>query len=345
MNRRDLLTRAIPAAAGTAWLGTAGYVLFGRGGGLSLLNASYDATRELYRHINRLFAEHLAHTGGGEVRVRPSHGGSGSQARAVIDGLPADVVTLAIKPDLDAIAGKGLIDKSWELRLPNRSVPYTSTIAFVVRKGNPYGVADWESLRNLPDEPAASIVTANPKTSGAAKLGLIACWGSVTTRGGSHNDAEDLIRTVYGKVRSLEQSSRAATVTFARKQLGGVHITWENEARLEVGESGGQLEIVYPSRSIRAEPCVAVVTQNANRNGTAELAEKYLKFLYSPAAQAVIAKEHYRPTTPEAVAEHAKNFGRLELFPVEKILAGGWTEANERFFADGGLFDRIYESR
>jgi sulfate/thiosulfate-binding protein len=303
-----------------------------------LLNASYDATRDLYRHVNRLFAaRHLAERGE-RVRVRPSHGGSGSQARAVVDGLPADVVTLALWPDTDAIRKAGLIRPGWEERFPNRSAPYTSTIVFVVRKGNPYGVTDWADLTTLPHEPDAGIVTANPKTSGAAKLGLIACWGSVVTAGGSERDAEECVRAVYGRVKSLESSSRAATVTFARKGLGGVHLTWENEAYLQVRESNGQLEIVHPTRSVLAEPHVAIVDRNAERNGTTELAEAYLRFLYEPAAQQVIAEQAYRPIISQAAAP----FPALKLFTVRDVTPGGWDEAQARFFADGGVFDRVY---
>jgi sulfate transport system substrate-binding protein len=337
MNRRHFLTAAA-GTAGAAWLGTAGYVLFGRGGGRQLLNASYDATRELYRHVNRMFAERT------EVRARPSHGGSGSQARAVIDGLPADVVTLAIRPDVDAIARKELIHPGWDRRFPdptNPYPPYTSTIVFVVRRGNPYGVKDWDDLPRLPA--GASVVTANPKTSGAAKLGLLACWGAVTTRGGSDREAEDQVRAVFGKVKSLESSSRAATVTFARKGQGAVHITWENEARLEAEEAKGELEVVYPSRSILAAPPVAVVDANVARNGTADLAAEYLRFLYDPVAQDVIAGEFYRPATPQAAAKHTARFPDLTRFDVDPVF-GGWDEAQKRFFADGGVFDRVYTS-
>jgi sulfate transport system substrate-binding protein len=303
-----------------------------------LLNASYDATRDLYRRVNRLFAERYLAETGERVRVRPSHGGSGSQARAVVDGLPADVVTLALWPDTDAIRKAGLIRPGWEERFPNRSAPYTSTIVFVVRKGNPYRVTDWADLTTLPNEPGAGIVTANPKTSGAAKLGVIACWGSVISVGGSERDAEERVRAVYGRVKSLESSSRAATVTFARKGLGGVHLTWENEAYLQVRESNGQLEVVHPTRSVLAEPHVAIVDRNAERNGTVELAEKYLRFLYEPAAQAVIAEEAYRPVDSQAAAR----FPQLKRFTVGDVVPGGWDEAQRRFFADGGVFDRVY---
>jgi sulfate transport system substrate-binding protein len=340
MNRRQFLLGAATATVGAGWLGAAGYTLFGGKGGRQLLNASYDATRDLYRRVNRLFAErHRATTGEG-VRLRASHGGSGSQARAVIDGLPADVATLAMWSDTDAIRQAGLIRPGWEERFPNHSAPYSSTIVFVVRKGNPYGVRDWADLARLPREPGAGIVTANPKTSGAAKLGLVACWGAVLRAGGSERDAEELVRAVYGRVKSLESSSRAATVTFARKGLGGVHLTWENEAYLQVRESKGQLEIVHPTRSVLAEPRVAVVDRVVERNGRAELAEEYLRFLYEPAAQEVIAEEYYRPVNLDS----AGRFPPLQLFRLRDVVPGGWDEAQHRFFADGGVFDRVYTS-
>ncbi|HET6576589.1 MAG TPA: sulfate ABC transporter substrate-binding protein [Fimbriiglobus sp.] len=325
MNRRHFLR----AAAGTAALPVLGC----SDDGPSLLNASYDATRELYRRLNRLFtAQH-------KVKVRASHGGSGSQARAVIDGLPADVLTLALWPDTDAVHKAGLIDASWEDRFPHHSCPYTSTIVFVVRKGNPHGIRDWDDLRSKPN---LKVIAANPKTSGAAKLALLALWGSVVTRGGSDREAEALVKAVYRRVPALESSSRAATVTFARKQIGDVHLTWENEAHLEVRELKGELEIVHPRRSILAEPHVAVVDANTRRHGTAALAEAYLRSLYEPDAQDVIAEEYYRPTTPEAAKKHAGRFGEINLFRIEQVTPGGWPEAQAKFFAAGGVFDRVY---
>ena len=360
MNRRQLLTTTAAAAAGTAWAYGTASILFGRGGGPRLLNCSYDATRELYRGVNRLFVEQSA-----GLRVTPSHGGSGSQARAVIDGLPADVVTLAMWPDTNVIAKKGLILGGWEDRFPSRSCPYTSTIVFVVRKGNPHGIRDWADLR---DRNGIRVVAANPKTSGAAKLGMIACWGSVTAGAKTEAEyrartaeAERLVTAVYGpaKMPSLETSSRAASVTFARKRIGDVQLTWENEAWLEVRETRGEVEVVYPSRSLLAEPHVAVVDANVERNGTAALATSYLEFLYSPAAQAVIAENIFRPTTgagesmfvdtlaktDEKVADAA---ARMERFPVAEAVrhvegaADGWAAAQKLFFDDGGVFDRAF---
>jgi sulfate transport system substrate-binding protein len=210
---------------------------------------------------------------------------------------------------------------------------------FVVRKGNPLGIRDWEDLRSKPN---LSIVAANPKTSGAAKLGLLACWGSVVTQNGTEKDADALVKAVYRRVPALESSSRAATVTFARKQIGDVHLTWENEAYLEVREARGGLEVVHPPRSILAEPHVAVLDANARRHGTTELADAYVRFLYDPAAQDVIADEYYRPSTPEAAAKSADRFGSIERTPIERVIPGGWVEAQARFFADDGLFDRVF---
>jgi sulfate transport system substrate-binding protein len=326
MNRRHFLRAAAAGTAAVPFLGCGD-------GGPSLLNASYDATRELYRRLNRLFLERH------NVKVRVSHGGSGSQARAVIDGLPAAVLTLALWPDTDAVHRAGLIDAGWEDRFEHRSCPYTSTIVFVVRKGNPHGIRDWDDLATKPN---LSVIAANPKTSGAAKLALLALWGSVVTRGESEKDAEALVKAVYRRVPALESSSRAATVTFARKQIGDVHLTWENEAHLEVKEARGGLEIVHPPRSILAEPHVAVVDANARRQGTAELAEAYLRLLYDPAAQDVIAEEYYRPSTPEAAKKHAGRFVTVERFSVEQVVRGGWPEAQAKFFTDGGVFDRVY---
>ena len=300
--------------------------------------------RELYRRINALFAEHQLQTTGTAVRVRPSHGGSGSQARAVIDGMPADVVTLALWQDTDKLREAKLIDAGWEDRFPERSCPYMSTIVFAVRKGNPHDVRDWPDLVSKP----VSLVTANPKTSGAAKLGLIAAYGSVTTSGGSAADAEAFVRAVYRKVPALESSSRAASVSFVRKRMGDVQVTWESEAWQERRELGDDMEIVYPSRSVLAEPHVAVVDRVAERNGTAELARAYLEFLVRACGRA----SHRRAVPPPGPARRrARGVARAaasdpELAPRRRAdprrLAGS---AGEQFFADGGLFDRVYTGR
>ncbi len=333
MNRRTFLA----ASAATATLPFLGCNSDRR----QLLNCSYDATRELYRRLNRLFTENYHAKFGDTIRVTPSHGGSGSQARAIIDGLPADVATLAMQPDLEAIRKKGLIEANWLDRFPHRSCPYTSTIVFVVRKGNPHNIRDWSDIASHSN---VKVIAANPKTSGAAKLGVLAAWGSVRMAGGSEKEAYELVSAVYRKVPALEPSSRVATVTFARKQIGDVHLTWENEAWLEQREMKGEVEIVYPKRSILAEPHVAIVDANVERKGSRATAEEYLRFLYSPESQDVIADNHYRPTTPEAEARHASKFGKIERFAITQILPGGWDEAQKKFFDDGAWFDRLFQS-
>jgi sulfate transport system substrate-binding protein len=307
------------------------------GGRLQLLNASYDATRELYRTLNRLFSDHHAVEHGEPVRVRQSHGGSGSQARAVLDGLPADVVTLALPLDVLELVKAGVVDPGWESRFENGSLPYTSTIVFVVRRGNPHKVADWP---DLVARPGLRLVAANPKTGGAAKLAFLAAWGWAKRATGSDAQAENYVRQFYKRVPLLEPSSRSATLTFARKAIGDVNLTWENEALLQVRELPGELEIVYPSVSIRAEPIVAVVDATARRNGTAALAEAYLRFLYNPPAQAAVAAGGFRPAKPPP--GHPKPPGPAGLLEVTSLLPGGWAEAQDRFFAEGGLFDRVY---
>lgn len=302
-----------------------------------LLNVSYDPTRELWRDLNEQFVRDHEKDTGKRLTIRQSHGGSTSQARAVIDGLDADVVTLALWSDTDAIRKKGLIADGWEARLPNRSLPYHSTIVFVVRKGNPKGVKDWPDLVRGD----VAVITPNPKTGGNGKLSFLAAWGSVIHRGGTTQEAEEYVRRLYGNVPVLDQAARAATVTFARRNIGDVHLTWENEAHLEVKEANGELEIVYPKASIRAEPHVAVVDANVDRRGTRAQAEAYLKALFTPRAQEIIAKHHYRPTDPEVLAKYRDQFPAIELFPIT-TLAQGWDEAQERFFAEGATFDRIY---
>lgn len=305
-----------------------------------LLNVSYDPTRELWRDINALFEKkHEAETGK-KLTVRQSHGGSSSQARAVIDGLEADVVTLALWSDTDAIRKKGLINSGWEEKLPNRSLPYLSTIVFVVRKGNPKGVKDWPDLVRGD----VKVITPNPKTGGNGKLSFIAAWGAALVRGGTEKDAEEYVRELYARVPVLDQAARAATVTFARKNIGDVHLTWENEAHLEVQEAKGELEIVYPKASIRAEPHVAVVDVNVDRKGTRDAAEAYLQLLFTPEAQEIIAKHNYRPTDKEVLKRHQERFPAIELFPITRV-AKDFDDAAERFFAEGGVFDRIYQPR
>jgi sulfate/thiosulfate-binding protein len=305
-----------------------------------ILNVSYDPTRELWKEINSLFVPKIAADKATTLTIKQSHGGSSSQARAVNDGLEADVVTLAMFPDTDAIRKTGLIDDGWVDDFPNRSLPYTSTIVFLVRKGNPRNVKDWKDLAR----PGIEIVTPNPKTSGNGKLSFIAAWGSVLHAGGTDDEAKALVTEIYRKAPVLDTGARGSTTTFTQKGIGDVQLSWENEAYLAVAETGGEVEIVYPSASVLAEPHVAVVDRNVDRHGTRGVAEAYLRFLYTPEAQAVIARHHYRPSTPEAQGLVATSFPRIDLFPVS-LVAKDFDEANARFFADGRIFDQIYSSR
>jgi sulfate/thiosulfate transport system substrate-binding protein len=305
-----------------------------------LLNVACDPTRELWRDVNQAFvADHEKQTGV-TVGIRQSHGGSGSQARAVIDGLPADVVTLALWTDTDAIRKAGLMDADWENKLPNRSLPYISTIVFVVRKGNPKRITDWPHLAN----PNVGVITPDPKASGNGKWSFLAMWGAVVTRGGSEQKAEEFVTTVYRNVPVLGAAAREATITFAKHKIGDVHLTWENEAFLEVQESNGELEIVHPPVSVRAEPHVALVDSVVDKKGSRETAEAYLKFLYTPEAQRIIAKHYHRPTRPEIEAETRAQFPKIDLFPATAC-GPNWDAINKRFFGEGGVFDRIYADR
>jgi sulfate transport system substrate-binding protein len=307
---------------------------------VELLNVSYDPTRELWRDLNSRFIAAHERQGGKGLTIKQSHGGSSTQARAVIDGLEADVVTLALWSDTDAIHQKGLIHDGWEDRLPERSLPYYSTIVFVVRKGNPKGIKDWPDLIR----PGIQVVTPNPKTSGNGKLSFLAAWGSVIRRGGSEGAAREFVQQLYRQTPVLDSGARGSTTTFAQKKIGDVHLTWENEGHLEVQEAGGQLELVYPPLSIRAEPQVAVVDVNVDRKGTRAVAEAYLQFLYTEEAQEIIAGHYYRPINPAVAKKHAAKLPPVELFPVTTV-ARGWGEAQEMFFAEGGVFDRIYLSK
>jgi len=332
MNRRQFLTTA--SAAGLTSLS-------GCGGGrydFELLNVSYDPTRELYRAINRLFAAHYLEKTGKRVRVRQSHGGSGSQARAVGDGIPADVVTLATWADVDSIRTKKLMEPNWEEQLPNHSLPYLSTIVFVVRKGNEFGVKNWPDLL----KPGLKIITPNPKTSGGAKLNLLGAWLYQLHEGRSHSDAREFVTEIFRRVPVLDSGARGATMTFAKKNLGDVHLTWENEAELEKREMKGAVEIIRPPVSIQAEPHVALVDANAARKGTTEVAKEYLNFLYTPAAQAVIADLFFRPVD----WAHDSRFEKMELLRATdpKYQLGDWNKIQTDFFTEGGIFDQIFQS-
>jgi sulfate/thiosulfate transport system substrate-binding protein len=304
---------------------------------IELLNVSYDPTRELWRDLNQAFIADYSQKTGMTVGIQQSHGGSGSQARSVMDGLPADVVTLALWADTDALRRQGLLADKWEERLPNRSLPYYSTIVFVVRKGNPKNLRDWPDLANE----GVGVITPNPKTSGNGKLSFLAAWGAVRQRGGSDNEAQDYVGKLYRNVLVLDTGARGATVTFAQRKLGDVHLTWENEGHLEVHESKGALELVYPPASIKAEPPVAWVDANVERKGTRQVAESYLRFLYTDAGQEIIAQHFYRPTNPQTLAKFSDRFPDIHLFPITDFVHD-WNEAQRRFFAEGGVFDRIY---
>lgn len=306
---------------------------------VEILNVSYDPTRELYQEINAHFIKHYQKENGVRVAIKQSHGGSGSQARAIIDGLQADVATLAMWTDSEAIRKKGLIKEGWEQRLPHNSLPYYSTIVFVVRKGNPKNIKDWPDIV----QPGIQIITPNPKISGNGRLSFLAAWGSVLQRGGNEKEAEAFVTKLYRQTPVLDAGARGSTTTFAQKKIGDVHLTWENEAHLEIAEARGELEIVYPSSSIRAEPHVVLVDVNVDHKGTRKVAEAYLKFLYTDEAQEIIAKNHYRPSNEAVLKKFAASLPELRLFPITAVVSGGWEAAHERFFGSNGVFDRIYE--
>ena len=306
---------------------------------VSLLNASYDPTRELYKDINAAFAKDWKAKTGDDVMISQSHGGSGKQARSVIDGLEADVVTLALAYDIDSIAQRGkLLPENWQARLPNNSTPYYSTIVFLVRKGNPKHIRDWNDLVR----PGIKVITPNPKTSGGARWNFLAAWGYAQKTYGSPAKAQAFVSTLYRHVPVLDSGARGSTVNFAERGLGDVLIAWENEALLATQELGaGRFEIVVPSVSIRAEPPVAIIDKVVDKRGTRKVAEAYLQFLYSPEGQDIIGREFYRPRDPAAAARYAKRFPALQLFEIDRNF-GGWDKAQAKFFADGAIFDQIY---
>ncbi len=308
---------------------------------ISLLNVSYDPTRELYKEYNEAFAEYWQTTTGATVSVLQSHGGAGKQARAVIDGLEADVVTLALAYDIDAIAEKtGFFGKDWQKRLPHNSAPYTSTIVFLVRKGNPKGIHDWNDLV----KPGISVVTPNPKTSGGARWNYLAAWGyALKNSGGKEEEARDFVTRLYRNVPILDSGARGSTTTFVQRGIGDVLLAWENEAFLAVNELGPEkFEIVVPSISILAEPPVTLNDKVASKHATTEVAKAYLEYLYSPTGQRLVAKHYYRPVSPEyADKADLARFPEVELFTIDDVF-GGWQNAQKTHFADGGLFDQIY---
>jgi len=336
-------------------------LIFGLTGGaqaqVTLLNVSYDPTRELYQEYNKAFAQYWKEKTGATVTVRQSHGGSGKQARSVIDGLEADVVTLALAYDIDAIQqNAGLLPKDWQSRLPHNSAPYTSTIVFLVRQGNPKGIHDWNDLV----KPGISVITPNPKTSGGARWNYLAAWGYALHRelgdfaklkdpaaAGAVKKAEaqarEFVKALFKNVPVLDSGARGSTTTFVQRNIGDVLLAWENEAFLAVNELGkDKFEIVVPSISILAEPPVAVVDKFMDKHGTRAVAEAYLQYLYSPAGQQIAARHYYRPVSPEGVnPEDLKRFPELQLFTIAEVF-GGWSQAQPAHFNDGGIFDQIY---
>ena len=308
---------------------------------VTLLNVSYDPTRELYVQYNQAFAKYWKAKAGQDVTIKQSHGGSGKQARSVIDGLDADVVTLGLAPDVDALVKNGgLVAADWQKRLPHNSAPYTSTIIFLVKKGNPKGIKDWDDLI----KPGVSVITPNPKTSAGAQWNYLAAWEYGKRKFGGEAGAKDYVKKVYGNVPVLDTGARGSTITFAQRNVGDVLLAWENEAFLVLKEFGAEkFQIVVPSVSIVAEPTVSVVDKNADKKGTRAVAEEYLKYLYSDEGQDIAGKNYYRPTSEKARAKYAAQFPKLDLFTIDQAF-GGWSNAGKHF-VDGGSFDQIYTKK
>ena len=309
---------------------------------VTLLNVSYDPTRELYADYNQAFAKHWKDKTGQVVTVKQSHGGSGKQARSIIDGIDADVATLALAGDIDALVQHGgHLAANWQQRLPHGSAPYTSTIVFLVRKGNPKGVKDWDDLVR----PDMKVITPNPKTSGGARWNYLAAWAFAERQYGSAEKARDFVRQLYRNVPVLDSGARGSTITFVQRGVGDVLLAWENEAFLALKEFGpNKVEIVVPSLSILAQPSVAVLDKVVDKKGTRTVAQAYLQHLYSPEGQRIAAKHHYRPTDPQVQAEFADRFPRLELLTIDQAF-GGWGKASQAHFVDGASFDQIYANR
>jgi len=307
----------------------------------AILNVSYDPTRELYLEYNKAFATYWKKQSGDDVKVQQSHGGSAKQARAVIDGLGADVVTLSTAQDLDSISRiSHLIDPKWQAAFPDNSTPYTSTIVLLVRKGNPKGIKDWDDLAR----PGIEVITPNPKTGGGSRWNYLAVYGyELAVTNGDKAKARDFVKAVYGNVKILDSGARGSTITFVNRGQGDVLIAWENEALLTVKQQPGAFEIVYPSRSILAEPSVAVVDKNVDKHGTRDVATAYLKYLYSPEGQEIIAHNYYRPRDPALLAKYAHQFPPIPLLTIQDF--GGWDKAQAEHFANGALFDQIYAKK
>ncbi|MEQ1446006.1 sulfate ABC transporter substrate-binding protein [Acinetobacter schindleri] len=304
------------------------------------LNVSYDPTRELYDNFNKEFSAYWKKSTGQDINFKQSHGGSGKQARAVIDGLDADVVTLALAADIDEIAKRGLLPTDWQKKFPQNSTPYTSTIVFLVKKGNPKGIKDWGDLV----KPGVDIITPNPKTSGGARWNYLAAWAWAKHQpGGNDAKAQDFVRQIYKQTKVLDSGARGATTTFAERGIGDVLLAWENEAHLALREQPGKFEIITPSLSILAEPPVAIVEKNAKRDGNENLAKAYLNYLYSPAGQAVAAKNFYRPRNAAVLKQYSHVFKSLKLVTIDKEF-GGWTKVQKQHFDNGGIFDQIVKA-
>src|SRR4051812_3440290 len=310
---------------------------------IELLNVSYDPTRELYQDFNAAFAKHWKEQSGDDVTIKQSHGGSGKQARSVIDGLQADVVTLALAADVDALFDVAkLIPQDWQKRLPDNSAPYTSTIVFLVRKGNPKGIKDWDDLV----KPGVSVITPNPKTSGGARWNYLAAWEYAKRKQGGEDAAKAFVSKLYRNVPVLDSGARGSTTTFIQREIGDVAIVWENEAFLARREfAAKKIEVVVPSLSVLAEPSVAVVDKYVKKRGTEPVAREYLAYLYSEEAQEIIATHFYRPRNPAVAARHAEMFPKLELITIDDPLLGGWTKIQKTHFADEGIFDQIFATK
>ncbi|WP_370691229.1 sulfate ABC transporter substrate-binding protein [Bradyrhizobium sp.] len=330
----EMVRRILPLVAGLLWAGSA------LAADVSLLNVSYDPTRELYAEFNKTFARAYQKETGKSIEIKQSHGGSGSQARAVIDGLQADVVTIALAYDIDAIAAKGLLPADWQKRLPQNASPYTSTIVFLVRKGNPKGIRDWDDLI----KPGVSVITPNPKTSGGARWNYLAAWGYALKKFESAGRARQFVGDIFKNVPVLDTGARGSTVTFVERGVGDVLLAWENEAFLAQREFGkDKFEIVAPPLSILAEPPVTVVDKVADKKGTRAAAEAYLKYWYTREGQEIAARNSYRPRDQEIAKEYEKSFAKVELFTIDELF-GGWTRAQKEHFAEGGIFDQIYKN-
>ena len=337
--RRFTLTQARRALAALAITGSATWAT--AQAPVQLLNVSYDPTRELYVETNAAFIKHWKAKTGQDVTIKQSHGGSGKQARSIIDGLDADVATLALAGDTDALhKNGGWIPKDWQKRLPLNSSPYTSTIVLVVRQGNPKNIKDWDDLV----KPGVSVITPNPKTSGGARWNYLAAWEFAKRKLGNDAKAQEFVKALYANVPVLDTGARGSSVTFAQRNQGDVFLSWENEAYLLEKEFGNKVDFVYPSLSILAEPAVTVVDKNADKKGTRKVAEAYLEYLYTEEAQDIIGKHFYRPTSAKAQAKYAKQLPKLNLFTIGEAF-GGWDQATKVHFADGGTFDQIYTKK